>query len=465
MNLYYDLEELLLEVLEKDIIDNIEIQEASNQNENYTFDHIFSLASKMLLENKEFISKLEKIKKLNKLDVAATYSELELRIGFIGTFFYTEFIIKNKTITGEGSQQILNGFSPMQIVENIMWLQLQNFLPKRISKEFKINYPNITAIIDTGKDWNKRVEEVEIERLTSKKIPLEFLPTYQNAASNELMNNAIPASKKAKASLTGDSYSYKYKSIKMEEGQITIDLNALTDFTGKKAPIITDGHKKAFFFACHLLNRSKDPFCVFFPYNEFLELKGIATTGKNRMILKQQLKELNSLFWDIKDKKGKWKGNVRLLTIDKSTSKGAFIRFGEWVDDDFSKTFALIDKKAYAYNEPKAAIGGAFTISQKLSMDVFLNWTNPKRNNNGVFSIKVENLVSLLGFSDDIYSKKGFTYVKERLEEFLDSISIDEGLQWQYRNVNHTSKDEFLNDYIEYKHDRLLKIYIESSNK
>ncbi|HDR5128344.1 TPA: hypothetical protein QCR92_005765, partial [Bacillus anthracis] len=99
----------------------------------------------------------------------------------------------------------------------------------------------------------KVLDELESTRL-SPKVAKDFLPYFQNGASNDLMNNIIPASKNAKGDLTGKKYSYKYQLTKDEEGLITLDFNNLTDFTGKKAPAITDGHKKVFFYASYLLN-------------------------------------------------------------------------------------------------------------------------------------------------------------------------------------------------------------------
>lgn len=429
----------------------------NNKPAEYTPQAITGIIEDVIIKNDLIIAR----ENLSKEDKQAGYFDLEMKLSIVITYFYNEFVEKNKHIQGEFDEN-----TPESITNNTAltytlyecWYLLKDYLPKRTSAEFKNQYPFIMQVINHGKDMNKVLDELESTRL-SPKVTKEFLPYFQNGASNNLMNNVIGASKKAKGDLTGKKYSYKYELTKDEEGLITLDFNNLTDFTGKKAPTITDGHKKVFFYASYLLNNCTDQYNVFFNYNEFLELKGVKPNKENRAKLKQQLKELNCLYWNIRDKKGTWKGNVRLFSIDKSTSKGAFLRFGEWVDEDFTKTFALIDKKAYSYNEPKAAIGGAFTISQKLALDIFLNWSNPNRNKDGVFSIKVEKLTSLLGFSDDVYSKRGFAFVKDRLDEYLDGISKDEGLQWQYRDGDHNSKDEFLNDFIEYRHDRLLKLY------
>ena len=423
----------------------------------YTPQAITGIINDVIINNDLIIAR----EGLSKKDKEAGYFDLEFKLSVVITYFYNEFVVNDKKIQGEFDENTPESITNSTAVTYTLyecWYLLKDYLPKRTSAEFKKQYPFIMQVINHGKDMTKVLDELESTRL-SPKVAKDFLPYFQNGASNDLMNNIIPASKNAKGDLTGKKYSYKYQLTKDEEGLITLDFNNLTDFTGKKAPAITDGHKKVFFYASYLLNNCSDPYNVFFNYNEFLELKGVKPNKENRAKLKQQLKDLNCLYWNMRDKKGKWKGNVRLFSVDKSTTKGAFLRFGEWVDEDFAKTFALIDKKAYSYNEPKAAIGGAFTISQKLALDIFLNWNNPKRNKDGVFSIKVEKLTSILGFSEEFIYKNGFSYVKDRLEVHLDNIAKDEGLQWQYRDGDHNSKDEFINDFIEYRHDRLLKLY------
>lgn len=447
-----------MEILDKDItlIDSL-VQDASDYIENYTLDNIFKIIWDMFSKDTSVIESLKIKHKLSKDDKNLMYGELEFKIGIIISYFYNEFLIKNKGLIGEYSKDILKGFSPIQVVENSIWIHLQNYLPKRISKDFRASYPNLTGIIDTGKDWNKLAEEVEKERL-SPKINQEFYPYYQNGASNDFMNKSIGASKNLKSDITGKKHSCTYK----DDLVFSIDQTNLSTLTGAKAPKITEGHKKLFFYLTHRLNLVGDPHKVFFSYNEFLTLKGLKHTKENRRQIREQLSDLNCVYWDMKDFKNRIVG-VKLLTVEKHTNTGAFIRFGDWVEENFSSKFALIDKNAYSYNEPKAAIGGAFTVCQKLSMEIFLNWNNPKRNNNGYISLKVDKLVSILGFSDDVYSNKGFIYVKERLEKCLDEIVEKEAIEWQYRNGYHSIKDDFLNDYIVYKHDRLLKLY--SSNK
>ena len=442
---------------ERIIIPDRSLQDIVNDKPaDYTPESITGIIKDAIIDNDLIIAR----KGLSKEDKDAGYFDLECKLSFVIPYFYGEFQVEGKKIDGkiERNPESLSKDAALHYVMYECGYLLKKYLPKRTSPEFKEKYPFIMQVLNYGKEMTKVLDVLESERL-SPKITKDFLPYYQNGGSNDLMNNVIGASKKATSDLTGKKHSFKYQLTKDEEGLITLDFNNLTDFTRKKAPAITDGHKKVFFYASYLLNNCNDPYNVFFNYNDFLELKGIAPNKENRSKLKDQLKELNCLYWNIRDKKGTWKGNVRLFSIDKSTSKGAFLRFGEWVDEDFTKTFALIDKKAYSYNEPKAAIGGAFTISQKLALDIFLNWNNPKRNKDGVFSIKVEKFTSLLGFPDDVYSKRGFSYVKDKLEGYLDEISKDEGLMWQYRDGNHNSKDEFINDFIEYRHDKLLKIY------
>lgn len=296
-------------------------------------------------------------------------------------------------------------------------------------------------------------------------IDKPYLPFYANGDSNSLMYNIIKASKNSKLNTTGEKSIATY-SYSKEEGTVITDLSLLeiSDYKGK-AVKITDGHKKIFLYACNLMNRTKNS-TIEINYNDFLKLKGTEQNAFNRKELKKKIAELNTIYWKIK-RNGKETEIYKLMTPLKFEKNSVTIRIEGWNTGDLGYN-AYIDEKAFMYNEPKAAIGGAFSLSQKLCNEIKMNWNNSRRIKDGWLSLKVEGIVKdILGFPDEIFNKKGYSYVEDRLNELIEEMETAEDSKWQfrYRLTEHTSKEEFFNDYLEFRNDELMNLYKNNMEK
>lgn len=303
-------------------------------------------------------------------------------------------------------------------------------------------------------------EPVQVSSITNK----PYLPFYANGDGNSLIYNITKANKNSVENKTGNKKIATYNYSK-EEGTIITDLSELKVANGRGKEVkITDGHKKIFLYACNLMNRSKSQI-IEFNYDEFLKLKGSQCTHQNRQAIRDKLMELNTIYWKIK-RKGHETELYKLMTPDKLTPKGAEIRIGDWTKGDLGYN-VYIDETAFTYNEPKASIGGAFSLSQKLCNEIKMNWDNSKRIKDGWLSLKIEGIIKdILGFSDETIRKYGFSWIEERLNDLLEEIrGTKDKWEIKYRKHNHDSQKEFFEDYLEFKNKELVDLYKDNMEK
>lgn len=263
-----------------------------------------------------------------------------------------------------------------------------------------------------------------------------LLKVTQTAGLSDLLFSLRDVTKKGEKD---DFVADKQTFITEKGGQIAINLTDLS----ATAPQLTENHFKLLVFSLHKHCMENDYYTEI-TYEEYFELKGIKNNKDNREKLRQELKELDAMFFDFRYKergKWKWEKSSRVLAIMGMNRKGITVSFGDWHKRIDKKTFIDIHKDFFRYPINRNAVG-APTISFKLR----------ELKNMGKNSVKVSILTSLLDIKSSTIEDRGFTYLVEKLEKELLRIEEAEGLEWEFRDGDHSKLSDLNNDYIDFSY-------------
>lgn len=294
-----------------------------------------------------------------------------------------------------------------------------------------------------------------------------YINCYNNKTTNEINNKIIIASKNTSSDLRGLRHTYNYcvvKGEKKENKSILFDFtdqSKLVTYNKTEPPKITDSHKKIMAYFLHLVNNSSGNEGVRFEYNKYLSMvyEGFENMAKEtkkekRRKLKEQIYELSTIYYKINGE------NIPFFMIASYNNKGVELIHGKWIEYDKNGNrkggYIPIKEEEFRYTVPRAQIGGSFSLSEIFKSTIIQNINNSKRNKDGWFSLKVENILTKLGYSKETMLRRGYTYLKDSLERMFWELEEKGDYKIKARILDHTSTKELLEDYIEFRNDDII---------
>lgn len=294
-----------------------------------------------------------------------------------------------------------------------------------------------------------------------------YICCYSNKNTNEINTKIIAAGKNTISDLRGIKHTYNYEVVKGEKKEnrsIVFDFtdqSKLVTYNKTEPPKITDSHKKIMAYFLHLVDNSTNNKGVRFEYNKYLSLvyegfEGMSKETKKdkRRKLKEQIYELHTIYYKISGE------NIPFFMIASYDTKGIELVPGKWIEYDKKGNrkggYIPIKEEEFRYTVPRAQIGGSFSLSEIFKSTMIQNINNPKRNKNGWFSLKVENILTRLGYSKKTIMLKGYTYLKDSLEKMFWELEQKGDYKIKSRSSDCTSTKELLEDYIEFTNDDII---------